>query len=113
MITQLQLLEQTVVELKERYHITATELVSLKNKISQDSTPQKLTTAQANLTQANDTIATLQATNRDLEAQLAELYEKNQRLSAQNQELVQKNNLAMSRAQLVQDWLAKIDSADA
>lgn len=112
MITQLALLEQAVNELKERYHITASELVSLKNKISQDNSAQQLTALQTELQHANDTINTLTHTNSDLEIRLNKLYEQNQALIAQNQELTEKNTLAISRAEVIQNWLVKIDRVD-
>ncbi|MDO4897176.1 MAG: hypothetical protein Q3971_07420 [Moraxella sp.] len=112
MITQLKLLEQAVSELKERYHITATELVNLKNKMSHDNTPHQLATLQSDLKSAKDTITALTQTNADLEAQLAELCKQNQALIAQNQELTEKNALAISRAEAIQNWLAKIDHVD-
>lgn len=112
MIAQLKLLEQTFVELKERYHITATELVSLKNKISQDTTAQQLSVLQDTLNAVTKQLTDLQADNRLLEEKLTELYEQNESLVAQNKELAEKNVLAISRAQVIQEWLAKIDNAD-
>lgn len=112
MITQLKLLEQTIAELKERYHITATELISLKNKVSQDTTAHQLHTLQAELKTAKEAIATLTAANTNLEKENTELHEQNQALLIQNTELTEKNSLAISRAEVIQNWLAKIDRAD-
>lgn len=111
MITQLQLLEQALNELKERYHITATELLSLKNKMSQDNAPD-VNVLQSELQTAKDTIEHLTQTNTSLETQLADLYEQNQTLLIQNQELTEKNSLAISRAEVIQNWLAQIDRVD-
>lgn len=112
MITQLQLLEQALNELKERYHITATELLSLKNKMSHDTSAQDVSVLQSELQTAKDTIEHLTQTNTSLETQLADLYEQNQTLLIQNQELTEKNSLAISRAEVIQNWLAQIDRVD-
>lgn len=112
MITQLKLLEQAISELKERYHITASELVSLKNKIAQDTTANELSTLQAELKNAKEAVATLTTANANLENEIAELQEQNQALLIQNTDLTEKNSLAISRAEVIQAWLAKIDRAD-
>lgn len=101
MITQLKLLEQAISELKERYHITASELVSLKNKIAQDTTANELSTLQAELKNAKEAVATLTTANANLENEIAELQEQNQALLIQNTDLTEKNSLAISRAEVI------------
>lgn len=112
MITQLTLLEQAIGELKERYHITATELVNLKKQLSQDDSAQKINSLQEQLARANDELASLTYENTQRQLRIDELYEQNQALLAQNQTLTEKNTLAISHAQTIQEWLAKIDRVD-
>lgn len=112
MITQLKLLEQAIGELKNRYHITATELVSLKSKVAQDTSAHQLDTVQAELKSAKEAVATLTTANTNLEREIAALHEQNQALLTQNTELMEKNSLAISRAEVIQNWLAKIDRAN-
>lgn len=111
MITQLKLLEQAVSELKERYHITATELINLKNKVAQDTTADELSVLQTQLKTAKEAVATLTTANANLEREIADLHEQNQALLIQNTDLTEKNSLAISRAEVIQNWLAKIDQA--
>lgn len=117
MIAQLQLLEQTILELKARYNITATELANLKHKLAHDDTPRQISDLKAQLSQAktdNDALTSqideLNKAKSSLEKQVAELYTKTQELSKHNQELTDKNALAISRAEIIQEWLTKIDN---
>lgn len=117
MIDQLQLLEQTILELKARYNVTATELVNLKHKMAHDDTPRQITELQEQVDRLNIHNASL---NRELDemvkaketlnVQLEELRQQNQELSDKNKELSEKNALAISRAEVIQEWLTKIDN---
>ena len=54
---------------------------------------------------------TLTTANANLEREIADLHEQNQALLIQNTDLTEKNSLAISRAEVIQNWLAKIDQA--
>lgn len=139
MIDQLQLLEQTILELKARYNVTATELVNLKHKLAHDDAPRQITELQSQLDRANThnshlnreideltktkdreiseltkakdlEIDELTRTKESLNAQIEKLHQQNQELLKQNQELNEKNALAISRAEVIQEWLTKIDN---
>lgn len=118
MLAQLQLLEQNIVELKDRYHITATELINLKNRLASDTTSDEinklqteLATARKALETSNESVETLERTNVALEKQINELCEQNRQLSIKNQELENKTALAISRAEVIQNWLTNIDNS--
>lgn len=117
MIDQLQLLEQTILELKARYNVTATELVNLKHKMAHDDAPRQITELQEQVdrltthnTSLNRELDELTKTKQLLNEQLDELREQNQELTRLNQELKEKNDLAISRAEVIQEWLTKIDN---
>ena len=117
MLAQLQLLEQTISELKDRYHITATELVNLKHRMESDTTGDdlgrlqaKLDISQKDLTALTETLNEVNRANADLEKQINELCEQNSQLTAKNKELENKNALAVGHAEVIQDWLTKIDN---
>ena len=117
MISQLQLLEATILEFKERYHITATELASLKNKLAQDNTTGQLLTLSKNLDSANEEIATLtQKINEltdeknQLTNKITTLEEQNTQLHNQKCELALKQKLAVERVEVITNWLTKIDN---
>ncbi|MDO4895174.1 MULTISPECIES: hypothetical protein [Moraxella] len=116
MLAQLQALEQTILAMKKQYAVTATELANLKQKIANDTTPQLVDGLQSKLNQANQDLHNQQIQNKSLEEsrnalqkQVEELYEANQNLLKQNQELKDKNALAISRAEIIRDWLSQID----
>lgn len=117
MLAQLQALEQTILAMKKQYAVTATELANLKQRVASDTTPQLVNELQAKLTQVNQELATSQAQAKSfedsrnaLQKQIEELYQANQALLQQNQELKDKNALAISRAEIIRDWLSKIDN---
>lgn len=117
MLTQLQILEQTITELKARYNITATELANLKYKMAHDDTPRQLGQLQLELSHSRDENAALHArikellVDRDeLDKRLEALSQENENLAQQNGELAEKNALAISRAEVIQAWLTKIDN---
>lgn len=117
MIDQLQLLEQTILELKARYNVTATELVNLKHKLAHDDTPRQITELQeqvdrlnAHNSNLNRELDELGKAKEGLNKQLEELQKQNQELITQNKELSEKNELAISRAEVIQEWLTKIDN---
>lgn len=116
MLTNLQILEQTISDLKIRYNITATELANLKLKLAQDDRDQQITNLEHELAQARhrgDDLATrfdeLNIIKTNLTEQVAQLTAQNERLTAENKELHDKNALAISRAEVIQTWLSKID----
>lgn len=120
MLTQLQLLEQTIAELKARYNITATELANLKHKMAHDDTPRQISQLQLNLDHSRDENQALHARIKELlevrdelDKRLDELTTQNAELTAQNRELAEKNALAISRAEVIQTWLTKIDNQTA
>lgn len=117
MLTQLQILEQTVLQIKNRYNITATELANLQQRIAQDTSGAQIDTLQQNLELANAQIDSLNAKidelsmlNQQLTEQLANLNEQHQELVQKNQDLTDKNSLAISRVEIIQQWLNKIDN---
>lgn len=117
MLTQLQILEQTVLQIKNRYNITATELANLQQKIAQDTSGAQIDTLQQNLELANAQIDSLNTKidelsmlNQQLTEQLANLNEQHQELVQKNQDLTDKNSLAISRVEIIQQWLNKIDN---
>jgi hypothetical protein len=117
MLTQLQLLEQTVSELKARYNITATELANLKHKLAHDDSPNQISQLQLKISQIKDENNSLHARVKELlsaqdelNSRLDDLGQDNERLTKENNELTQKNALAISRAEVIQTWLSKIDN---
>lgn len=110
MLTQLQLLEQTVSELKARYNITATELANLKHKLAHDDSPNQISQLQLKISQIKDENSSLHARVKELLSAQDELGQDNERLTKENNELNQKNALAISRAEVIQTWLSKIDN---
>lgn len=117
MLTQLQQLEKTVTELKARYNITATELANLKHKLANDDSPQQISQLQHEVSQSSQEnevlrarIKELLAAQNDLDKQLNELSQENESLTKKNNELSEKNALAISRAEVIQTWLSKIDN---
>lgn len=119
MITQLQALEQTIVAMKKKYAVTATELANLKQKVANDNNPQLISKLQAQLDTANQDLSThlaqiseLQTSRDALQSQIEQLVEQNQQLSEQNQDLKEKNELAIARAEIIRNWLAQIDHQD-
>lgn len=117
MISQLQLLETTILELKERYHITATELVSLKNKLAQDNTAgqllklnERLEDAGKQIIDLNKQLDDLMNEKNQLADQILALKEENSQLSTKNQELANKHTLAVQRVEVITNWLTKIDN---
>ncbi|OOR92827.1 hypothetical protein B0181_01460 [Moraxella caviae] len=116
MLNQLQTLEQTVLELKKQHNYTATELANLKHKMANDDSPHIITDLQNRLAQATQDLNAqakqseqLEQSRNALQAQIETLIEENQSLIKQNQELKDKNALAISRAEIIQEWLSKID----
>lgn len=119
MLAQLQALEQTIIAMKKQYAVTATELANLKQRIANDDSARQIETLQAKLNQAlvdidhhNNRVDDLQQTQNALEQQVDELYQANQALITQNQDLKDKNALAISRAEVIRDWLSKIDRSN-
>ncbi|VEG12171.1 hypothetical protein [Moraxella cuniculi] len=119
MLAQLQALEQTIIAMKKQYTVTATELANLKQRIANDDTPQKIEALQNKLNQAlldidtyHEQIDQLQQNRQTLEQQVNELHQANQELISQNQDLKDKNALAISRAEVIRDWLSKIDHSN-
>ncbi|OAV16024.1 hypothetical protein AO366_1721 [Moraxella catarrhalis] len=119
MLAQLQALEQTIIAMKKQYAVTATELANLKQRIANDDSAKQIETLQDKLNQAlidienyNDRVDDLQQTQNALEQQVDELYQANQALITQNQDLKDKNALAISRAEVIRDWLSKIDRSN-
>ncbi|WP_066804900.1 hypothetical protein [Moraxella oblonga] len=117
MIDQLQLLEQTILELKARYNVTATELVNLKHKLAHDDAPRQISELQeqvdrltAHNSSLNRELDELTKTKELLNTQIDNLYQQNKELTEKNQELTEKNELAISRAEIIQEWLTKIDN---
>ncbi|OPH34343.1 hypothetical protein [Moraxella equi] len=117
MLTQLQLLEQTITELKARYNITATELANLKHKLAHDDSPRQISQLQLEISQSKDEnnalharIKELLSAQDELDKRLDELSQDNERLAKQNKDLTEKNALAISRAEVIQTWLSKIDN---
>lgn len=116
MLHQLQMLEQTILEVKSRYNIVATELANLRLKNHDDSTHQ-VSQLQASLNQSTQeiegllaTINELSASKAHLEAQIVELTTQNQLLIKENQELNDKHAVALERTKALQEWLSKIDN---
>lgn len=116
MLAQLQVLEQTILAMKKQYTVTATELANLKQKVANDNLPQQLVALQKQLNQANteldsyhEQVRELEESRNILQKQIEDLYEANQSLIQQNQDLKDKNALAISRAEVIRDWLGKID----
>lgn len=117
MLNQLQQLEQSVAELKARYNITATELANLKHKMAHDDTPRQIGQLQHDLNHSRDEnhalhmrIKELLSARDELDKRLDELSLQNAELVKQNNELAEKNALAISRAEVIQTWLTKIDT---
>lgn len=117
MLTQLQHLEQVISDLKARYNITATELANLKHKVANDDSPRQISQLQNELSRNQEENNALHARIKELlnaqdelDKRLDELSEENQRLSQANNELTEKNALAISRAEVIQTWLSKIDN---
>lgn len=117
MLTQLQDLEQAILAMKKQYAVTATELANLKQKVANDTNPQLINQLQTRLTQADqdiesyqDQIHQLEQSRQALQKQVEDLYEDNQSLKKQNEDLKTKNALAISRAEIIRNWLAQIDS---
>ncbi|WP_323841240.1 MULTISPECIES: hypothetical protein [unclassified Moraxella] len=117
MLSQLQTLEQNILEIKKQHNVTATELANLKHKLANDDSPAIIHNLQLNLDKAEQDLKEqtkradgLEQSRNALQAQIEELIEKNQTLLAHNQELKDKNKLAISRAEIIQEWLAKIDN---
>lgn len=116
-IAQLQQLEQSVAELKARYTVTATELANLKRKMAHDTTPNQISQLQLDLSRSHDEnqalhsrIKELLSARDELDKRLEEMSLHNEQLAKQNQELTEKNALAISRAEVIQTWLSKIDN---
>lgn len=107
-ITQLQ---SVLDELQKRYHITATELANLKNKPNYEEQYKKtienqrieLSNCQAQL---NEHIKS----QKDNEQNLKKLVLENQRLNDEIHHLKQKNKTAVEHAELIQNWLQRIDN---
>lgn len=117
MLTQLQALEQTIVEMKKQHTVTATELANLKHKLANDTKPALISDLQLRLEKTSQELEqqtergnALEQSRNALQAQIESLIEQNQALNAYNQELKDKNALAISRAEIIQEWLTKIDS---
>lgn len=117
MLTELQALEQTILEMKKQYTITATELANLKHKLANDTSSATITALQTELDQTTQFLKDqteraydLEQSRNALQAQIEELITQNQALTAHNQELKDKNTLAISRAEIIQEWLTKIDN---
>ncbi|WFF38978.1 hypothetical protein LU290_01715 [Moraxella nasibovis] len=117
MLSQLQALEHTILEMKKQYNVTATELANLKHKLANDDSPTLIQNLQGSLNQTaqklqeqSERADALEQSRNALQAQIETLIEQNQALSAHNQELKDKNALAISRAETIQDWLTKIDN---
>ena len=116
MLAQLQALEQTIIAMNKQYAVTATELANLKQRVANDDSPKQINALQTKLNQAlldietyHDRIDSMQQTQIALEQQVEDLYQQNQTLISQNQDLKDKNALAISRAEVIRDWLSKID----
>ena len=110
MLTQLQLLEQTITELKARYNITATELANLKHKLAHDDSPRQISQSKDENNALHARIKELLSAQDELDKRLDELSQDNERLAKQNKDLAEKNALAISRAEVIQTWLSKIDN---
>lgn len=116
MLAQLQALEQSIIAMKKQYAVTATELANLKQRLANDDSPRQIGDLQAQLNKANqeidnycEQVDSLEHTRNALQKQVEELYQANQTLIQQNQDLKDKNALAISRAEVIRDWLGKID----
>lgn len=117
MLTQLQALEQTILAMKKQYAVTATELANLKQKVANDSNPRLINELQGRLQQVEQEnldhkqqLQDLEQSRQALQKQVEDLYEANQNLLQQNQDLKAKNELAISRAEIIRNWLAQIDN---
>ncbi|STZ31344.1 hypothetical protein [Moraxella ovis] len=106
MISQLQALEQTILDMKKQYNVTATELANLKHKLANDTSPAIISDLQLRLEKTTqelhsqtDRANSLEQSRNALQAQIEELVEQNQSLNTHNQELKDKNALAISRAE--------------
>lgn len=117
MISQLQALEQTILEMKKQYTVTATELANLKHKLANDTSPAIISDLQVRLEKTtqelrlqNERTNSLEHSCSALQAQIEILAEQNQSLTTHNQELKDKNALAISRAEIIQEWLTRIDN---
>ncbi|MFL1732065.1 hypothetical protein [Moraxella oculi] len=117
MLSQLQALEHTILEMKKQYTVTATELANLKHKLANDDKPTIIHNLQSTLEKTTQQLKdqteradSLEKSRNALQAQIETLIEQNQALKAHNKELKDKNTLAISRAEIVQEWLTKIDS---
>lgn len=116
MLTELQSLEQTILEMKKQYHVTATELANLKHKLANDNSHAIINDLQTRLDKTSQELKTqseradaLEQSRNTLQDQIEDLVAQNQTLKAQNQEYKDKHALAISNAKTVQDWLIKID----
>ncbi|UNU73732.1 hypothetical protein LU293_02140 [Moraxella nasovis] len=117
MIDKLKDLEQAVHELTQKYNNAQAELSKLRHAIAHDDKPQQIANLQSELNstkadakQKTVQIEQLEQSRTALQSQIESLVEQNHTLSEKNQELKNKNNLAISRAEVIQDWLAKIDT---
>lgn len=128
MIEQLKTLEATILDVRKRYHITATELKNLKAKPTVNASDFEQAKQQlANSNEARDTIHkqlqdldtryqtlaeahhTLSEEQHELVTQLKELQQQNAKLKAQNQALQEKNRVATEHVQVVLERLTHID----
>lgn len=120
MLDQLQALEQLLMQIKNQHNITTAELASIKHQMAQDDHIQQIQRLQENLNLANEEIGTLTAKaneltefNSHLENQISQLNEKNQLLTEKNKEILDKYSLVVSRVDIIQEWLNKIDHQNA
>ncbi len=119
MLAQLQALEQTIIAMKKQYAVTATELANLKQRLANDDSPQQIINLQQQLNKANqeidsycEQVDSLEHSRNALQKQVEDLYQANQALVQQNQDHKDKNALAISRAEVIRDWLGKIDRSN-
>lgn len=132
MIEQLKRLEATILEVRKHYHITATELVNLKNKTKSDiQTATQTLKAQLDNAQAEKNRLQRQLQNKidvydKIEQELTELKQDHaimsnqfnelkqqlQYLQAHNEELNQKNLIAAEHTKQALQRLQQIDQAN-
>lgn len=132
MIEHLKHLESIILEVRKQYHITATELVNLKNKTKSDiqaathSLKTQLDNAQAEkerlqrqLKNKNDVydeleqaLAELKQEHTIMSNKFTELQEQLKHLQEYNQELSQKNRIATEHTKKALERLQQIDQGN-
>lgn len=105
-------LEEHLSTLKKQYHITATELANLKNRPNyEDEYKQTILKLSDELATLKERLSHSQSSEQQALTNLDKLGQENALLVAQINDLKEKNKIAVEHAELIQNWLRRIDSS--